>query len=156
MEEIEKFTGDEIRKASKIVCSRKYRGFQGPKYFLHSVDPAFMNLLKSEDVADIPESVINPRVQNYLKKSKELEIKSSAIAEWQDLPKYEFFQFVIMHSTMYIPLERVSQDQIKEISQRVKNGQMNLEQGLNALQVSKDAYQDFFNSRVDDFEIEVD
>lgn len=149
------YSAKEYSQARKILVKNVAGQYVFPEYFLHlnTKDPTFSSLINNSEIEDIPANIIKTRTDNYLSKTKMLELKSKPIASWHDYPKFEFFQFVMANRSLFSVLDNVTFDQLDDLDCRVKNNTITVEQALSEINLDANKVKSFIKSMIDDFKI---
>ena len=149
------YSSKEYSQARKILGKNVVAQYIFPEYFLHlnTKDPAFSDLVKNNEIEDIPNSIIKSRVDNYLMKTKTLELKSKPIATWNDFPKFEFFQYVMSNKQLFTNLENATFDQLDALDIKVRNKAISVDQAINELNLDYNEVKRFLSTMIDEFKI---
>lgn len=149
------YSAKEYSQARKILAKNVAGQYVFPEYFLYlnTKDPAFSNLINNSEIEDIPANIIKSRTDNYMAKTKILELKSKPIASWKDYPKFEFFQFVMANKSLFSVLDNVTFDELDDVDCRVKNNTITVEQALSEINVDANIVNSFIMSMIDDYKI---
>lgn len=149
------YTSKEYSQARKILGKYVAGQYIFPEYFLYlnTKDPSFSNLINDNEIEEIPAHILKTRADNYLMKTKTLEIKSKSLSSWYDYPKFEFFQFVMTHKELFSVLDDVTFDRLDDLDTKIKNNEISVEQALGEINLDIKTVQSFVKSMIDDFKI---
>lgn len=149
------FTEKDFSKSRQILSKGVPGQYMFPKYFLHicSNDSSFFTLMQTTPVNEIPNNIIDSRNKNYLNKVKDCEQKTNKIAEWQNYPKFEFFQFVMSNPQLFIPLEDISHVQLNNVWQQIQSHQISADDAFRMINLDPNVVYSFLSSMTDDFKL---
>ena len=149
------YTPNQYSKSRKILNKNVPGQYVFAEYFLHvsEEDALFNKILEEAELKDIPSQMVDSRIKHYLSKIKVLENKANFVAEWKNYPKFEFFQFVASHKNLFKSLENVEIKYLQALSEKIKIGEITVDQAFQSINLSPDEVASFVSSMIDDFKM---